>query len=52
MTGIDWFGMVIIIVIFVLMVGLYVWVLHPKNKQDIESHRAMPLNDDDLNAEK
>ncbi len=52
MTGTDWFGTVFTIVIFVLMVVLYIWVLHPKNKDEIESHRDMALNDDDLNSEK
>jgi cytochrome c oxidase cbb3-type subunit 4 len=52
MIGIDWFGMVFTIIVFVLMVGLYYWVLHPKNKDELESHRTMPLNDDDINAEK
>ncbi len=52
MTRTDWLGMVITIVIFMLMVGLYFWVLHPKNKEYLESHRDIPLNDDKKNAEK
>jgi cytochrome c oxidase cbb3-type subunit 4 len=52
MTGTDWFGTIFTVIIFVLMVVLYVWVLNPKNKDEIESHRDMALNDDDLNSEK
>lgn len=52
MTGTDWFGLLLTVIIFALMVGLYFWALHPKNKDEIESHRTMPLNEDDINAEK
>ncbi len=52
MTGTDWFGLVFTVIIFALMVGLYFWVLNPKNKEELESHRTMPLNEDDINAEK
>lgn len=52
MTGTDWFGLVFTVVIFLLMVGLYFWVLNPKNKDEIESHRTMPLEDDETNSEK
>ena len=51
MTATDWFGLVFTVVIFLLMVGLYVWVLNPKNKDKIESHRSMPLDDDETNSE-
>ncbi|NQY51530.1 MAG: cbb3-type cytochrome c oxidase subunit 3 [Piscirickettsiaceae bacterium] len=51
MTGTDWLGMVMTVVIFMLMVVLYSWVLHPKNKESFESHRNMPLNDDKKNVE-
>ncbi len=52
MTGTDWLGLVMTVVIFVLMVVLYFWVLHPKNKDSLESYRNMPLNDDEKNVEK
>lgn len=52
MTGTDWFGMVFTVIVFILMVGVYFWALHPKNKDELESHRDMPLNDDDINVEK
>lgn len=52
MTGTDWFGLLFTVVIFVLMVGMYFWVLNPKNKDKIESHRSMPLDDDEIKSEK
>jgi cytochrome c oxidase cbb3-type subunit 4 len=52
MTATDWFGVIFTVVIFLLMLGLYVWVLNPKNKEKIESHRSMPLDDDEINSEK
>jgi cytochrome c oxidase cbb3-type subunit 4 len=52
MTGTDWFGLMFTVVIFLLMVGLYFWVLNPKNKESLESHRTMPLEEDETNSEK
>ncbi|HIC46258.1 MAG: cbb3-type cytochrome c oxidase subunit 3 [Pseudomonadota bacterium] len=52
MTATDWFGLVFTVVIFILMVVLYFWVLNPKNKDKIESHRTMLQDDDDTNSEK
>ena len=46
MTGTDWVGLVLTVVVFVLMVVLYFWVLNPKNKEEIESHRTMLMDDD------
>ncbi len=47
MTAADWFGMIITVVVFLLMVGLYVYVLLPRNRDKIEAHRHIPLLDDD-----
>lgn len=52
MTGTDWFGLVVTVVIFLLMIVLYFWVLKPGNKDRLEAHRTMPLNDDDIKSEK
>lgn len=52
MTGTDWFGLILTVVIFILMVVVYYWVLNPKNKQELESHRTMLMNDDDMKSEK
>ena len=43
----DWFGLVITIVVFVLMIALYVYVLHPSNKEKLEAQRYIPLDDKD-----
>ena len=47
MTLHDWLGMGITIVVFFVMVGLYVYVFHPSNKERLESHRFIPLDDGD-----
>ena len=47
MTFNDWFGLVITIIVFVLMIVLYVYVLHPSNKEKLEAQRYIPLDDDD-----
>jgi cytochrome c oxidase cbb3-type subunit IV len=52
MTGNDWLGLILTVVIFVLMVVVYFWALNPKNKDNLESHRTMLMDDDDKNAEK
>jgi hypothetical protein len=35
------------VTVFFLMVALYVLVLHPKNKDKLESQRDIPIDDDD-----
>ncbi|MCX4190061.1 cbb3-type cytochrome c oxidase subunit 3 [Methylophaga sp. OBS3] len=47
MTANDWIGTILTVIIFLLMFGMYIWVLRPKNKDTLESHRNLPLNDDD-----
>ncbi len=42
----DWIGLIITVAVFLLMVGLYVWVFHPKNKGKFESQRHIPLDND------
>lgn len=46
MTTNDWIGTILTVVIFLLMVGLYVYVLRPKNRDKLESHRFIPMDDD------
>jgi len=45
MTATDWFGTIITVVIFLLMVGLFVYVLRPKNREKFESQKYIPLDD-------
>ena len=47
MTVTDWVGTVLTVVVFLLMVGLYVYVLRPKNRDRLEAHRNIPMTDDD-----
>jgi len=46
MTLQDWLGLVVTIVVFLLMIGLYVYVFHPANKAKLEAHRHIPLDED------
>ena len=46
MTATDWVGMIITVVVFLLMVGLYVYVLRPKNREKLESKRFIPFEED------
>ena len=48
MTLHDWIGLGITIVVFFVMIALYVYVFHPSNKEKLESHRHIPLDDDDF----
>ena len=52
MTGTDWFGLLLTVVVFLVMLVAYVWVLNPKNKEEIESHRTMLLDENDTKSEK
>jgi len=46
MTASDWFGMVLTVVVFILMVVLYVYVLRPKNREKLEKQRFIPMDED------
>ena len=50
MTTNDWIGTILTVVIFLLMVGLYVYVLRPKNRDRFESKKYIPLDDEDNKA--
>jgi len=47
MTATDWFGTILTVVIFLLMVGLFVHVLRPKNREKFESRKYIPLDEDE-----
>jgi len=49
MTTTDWVGTILTVFIFLLMVGLYVYVLRPKNRDRFESHKNIPLDDEKMN---
>lgn len=46
MTTTDWVGTILTVVIFLLMVGLYFYVLRPKNRDKFESKKYIPLDDE------
>ncbi len=52
MTGTDWFGFLLTVIVFIIMVVVYFWVLNPKNKDSIESHRTMLIDEDERKSEK
>lgn len=46
MTTADWVGTILTVVIFLLMVGLYLYVLRPKNRDRFESYKHIPMDDE------
>jgi cytochrome c oxidase cbb3-type subunit 4 len=46
MTTNDWIGTITTVVIFFLMVGLYAYALRPKNKESLEAHKNIPIDDE------
>ena len=48
MTATDWFGTIFTVVMFLLMAGLYIYVLRPKNREKFESKKYIPLDDDEI----
>jgi cytochrome c oxidase cbb3-type subunit 4 len=46
MTQHDWLGLIMTIAVFLVMIGLYIYVFHPSNKERLEAHRHIPLDDD------
>ena len=49
MTMVDWFGLVLTVTVFIMMVVVYTRVLHPKYRASIEVHRHHLLKYDDPN---
>jgi cytochrome c oxidase cbb3-type subunit 4 len=50
MTTNDWIGTILTVVIFLLLLGVYVYVLHPKNRDKLESKRYIPFDEDNANS--
>lgn len=46
MTTQDWIGTLLTIAVFVLMIVVYVYALHPKNRDKLESKKNIPLDDE------
>ncbi len=51
MTGSDWAGMTMNVLIFLLMLAAYIYAFKPGNKESLEAHRNFVLNDDSSNRE-
>jgi cbb3-type cytochrome oxidase subunit 3 len=47
MTLHDWLGMAITLVVFVGMAAGYIMVFNPRNKENFESRRYLPTDDDE-----
>ncbi len=52
MTPNDWYGLIFTVVIFLLMVGLYTWVLKPSSKTKLEQHCDFVLKEDSHTGER
>ena len=46
MTQHDWVGLIMTIVVFFVMLGLYLYIFHPANKERLEKQRYIPLDDE------
>ncbi|ROR34460.1 cbb3-type cytochrome c oxidase subunit 3 [Inmirania thermothiophila] len=46
MTWVDWIGLSVTVGTFLLMLGLYVYVFRPRNRERLERHRHIPLDDE------
>lgn len=51
MTSSDWVGLIMTVVVFFLMIALYVYALHPSNREKLEAQRFIPLDEDRLDTE-
>jgi cytochrome c oxidase cbb3-type subunit 4 len=47
MTAQDWVGLTLTVVVFLLMVGLYFYVLRPRNRERLEAQRFIPFEGDE-----
>lgn len=48
----DWIGIVITVAIFFLMVGAYIYVFHPRNKERLEAQRYLPPDEEPEDTER
>lgn len=51
MTGVDWFGFTLTVVIFLLMVGIYTYVFHPKKGKNLNIHGDIPFEEERFGEE-
>jgi len=51
MTVNDWIGLTVTVLVSILMVLLYIYVWRPKNRDRLEAHRYIVMNDDSSEKE-
>ncbi|QEP43758.1 cbb3-type cytochrome c oxidase subunit 3 [Ectothiorhodospiraceae bacterium BW-2] len=47
MTLNDWIGTILTVVVFFLMIWAYFYALRPKNRDELESRRHIPFDEDE-----
>jgi cytochrome c oxidase cbb3-type subunit 4 len=50
MTNTDWVGLIMTVVAFLLMIIVYFYALRPKNREKLEKHRFIPMDDDAIDS--
>ncbi|MCU7924779.1 MAG: cbb3-type cytochrome c oxidase subunit 3 [Candidatus Thiodiazotropha sp. (ex Dulcina madagascariensis)] len=50
MTTNDWVGLVMTVVTFLLMIGVYFYALRPKNREKLEKNRFIPMDDEAIDS--
>ena len=50
MTTNDWVGTILTVVVFLLMVVVYVYVLRPSKRDELESQKFIPMDDDNFES--
>jgi len=51
MTALDWFGLSVMVTMFILTMVVYGYVFNPRTKSKLESHKFIIMNDDPSNKE-
>ncbi|MDQ6965582.1 MAG: CcoQ/FixQ family Cbb3-type cytochrome c oxidase assembly chaperone [Mariprofundaceae bacterium] len=51
MTRADWSGLIIVLVLTLLMIGLYVWIFKPGNRDKFEQHRDFVNKEKEMDRE-
>lgn len=51
MTLHDWIGLIMTVAVFLIMIGIYVYVFHPANREKLEAQGHIPTDDDHFGAE-
>lgn len=51
LTASDWVGLIMTVVTFISMLAVYFYALKPGNRERLEAHRNIVLNDDSSDRE-